>query len=73
MDTIRVFSPPNQVFFSRFLKKGRGGLEFLTTYFLFNMFAFTAFFRFANYILKLKTLDQSQSATEESLLTRDVT
>ena len=73
MDTIRVFFSPKSGFFSRFLKKGRGGSEFLTTYFLFNMFAFTTFFRFANYILKLKTPDQSQSATEESLLTRDVT
>ena len=33
------------------------------------MFASTAFFCFSNHILKSKTLDRSQSATEESLLT----
>ena len=38
----------------------------------FNMFVFTAFFRFLNHILNLKALDQPQSAGEESLLTRDI-
>ena len=33
MDTVRVFFPKNQGFFSRFSKKGRGTSEFLTTYF----------------------------------------
>ena len=36
------------------------------------IFANTAFFRFLNHILKLKTLGQPQSAGEESLLTRDI-
>ena len=36
------------------------------------MFVFTAFFRFLNHILNLKALDQPQSASEESLLTRDI-
>ena len=34
---------------------------------------FTAMFRFPNQTLKLKAPDQPQSATEESLLTRDIT
>ena len=73
MKTIRVFFPKNQGFFLDFQKKGKGGSEFLTTYFWFNMFACTTFFRFQIHIPKLKTLDQSESATEESLLTGDIT
>ena len=73
MDTIRVFFSPKSGLFSQFSIKGRRGSEFLTTYFWFDIFAFTTFFRFPSHILKLKTLDQSQSTTEESLLTRDIT
>ena len=73
MDTIRVFFSPKSGLFSQFSIKGRRGSEFLTTYFWFDISAFTTFFRFPNHILKLKTLDQSQSTTEESLLTRDIT
>ena len=62
----------NQGFCSRFSKKGMGGSEFLTRYFWFNMFVFTAFFRFLNHILNLKALDQPQNESEESLLTRDI-
>ena len=32
-----------------------------------------AFFRFSNHILKLKAPDQPQCASEESLLTHDIT
>ena len=47
--------------------------EFLPSYFKFSIFAYTAFFHFPNYILKLKALDQPQSAGKENLLRRDIT
>ena len=37
------------------------------------IFAYMSFFRFPNHALKLKAPDQPPSATEESLLTRDIT
>ena len=47
--------------------------ELLPSYFKFIIFAYTAFFHFPNHILKLKALDQPQSAGKESLLRRDIT
>ena len=42
-------------------------------YFSFIILDDTSLFRFPNHILKSKALDQPQSASKESLLTRDVT
>ena len=72
MDTIRVFFIKIRVFVLDFQKIGRGDSEFLTKYFSSNIFVFTAFFRFLKHILNLKALDQPQSASEESLLKRDI-
>ena len=72
METIRVFFTKIRFFVLDFQKIDRGGSEFLTKYFSFNMFVSTAFFRFLKYILNLKALDQPQSASEESLLKHDI-
>ena len=72
MDTIRVFFIKIRVFVLDFQKIGREDSEFLTKYFSFNIFVFTTFFRFLKHILNLKALDQPQSASEESLLKRDI-
>ena len=53
-------------------KRNKVKLVIFTPIFLIQYFAYSAFFGFSNQVLKLKELDQPQSAGEESLLTHDI-